>query len=115
MKPTLAVAGGGASGLCAAVCAGRSGAFGRVLLLERGPRVGRKLLATGNGRCNLTNRFFSAENYRCRDGQAPDFVKPAFRAFGLSETLGFFESLGILPLEEDGGKIYPRSLQARCV
>lgn len=115
MKPTLAVAGGGASGLCAAVCAGRSGAFGRVLLLERGPRVGRKLLATGNGRCNLTNRFFSAENYRCRDGQAPDFVKPAFRAFGLSETLGFFESLGILPLEEDGGKIYPRSLQAASV
>lgn len=115
MKPALAIVGGGAAGLCAAVCAGRSGAFGRVLLLERGPRVGRKLLATGNGRCNLTNRFFSAENYRCRDGQAPDFVKTAFQAFGLSETLEFFESLGIVLTEEDGGKIYPRSFQAASV
>ena len=115
MKPTLAIVGGGASGLCAAVCAGRSGGFDRVLLLERGPRVGKKLLATGNGRCNLTNRFFSPENYRCRKGSAPDFVKPAFAAFGLTETLAFFESLGIVPYEEDGGKLYPRSLQAAAV
>ena len=115
MKPTLAIIGGGASGLCAAVCAGRQGGFRQVLLLERGPRVGKKLLATGNGRCNLTNRFFSPENYRCRKGGAPDFVKPAFAAFGLPETLAFFESLGVVPYEEEGGKIYPRSLQAAAV
>ena len=115
MKPTLAVIGGGASGLCAAVCAGRSGAFGEVLLLERGPRVGKKLLATGNGRCNLSNRFFTPANYRNRKGDSPEFIRPAFEAFGLTETLAFFESIGIVPYEEDGGKLYPRSLQASLV
>lgn len=115
MKPTLAVIGGGASGLCAAVCAGRSGAFGEVLLLERGPRVGKKLLATGNGRCNLSNRFFTPANYRSRKGDSPEFIRPAFEAFGLTETLAFFESIGIVPYEEDGGKLYPRSLQAAAV
>ena len=108
----LAIIGGGASGLCAAVRAAQSGGFGQVTVLERGSRVGRKLLATGNGRCNLTNRFFGEQNYR---GGNPAFTRPAFRRFGLVETLEFFESLGLLFHEEENGKLYPRSLQAASV
>ena len=112
MPHALAIAGGGASGLCAAVFAAQSGGFSRITLLERGPRVGRKLLATGNGRCNLTNRFFARKNYH---GADPAFTAPAFARFGLEETLAFFESLGLLFHEEEDGRIYPRSLQAASV
>ncbi len=115
MRGILAIVGGGASGLCAAVRAAESGRFSRVIVLERGPRVGRKLLATGNGRCNLTNRYASPENYRCRTGRHPEFVRPALEAFNVGRVLSFFESLGIVPLEEEDGKIYPRSLQAASV
>ena len=102
MPHTLAIVGGGASGLCAAVFAAQSGGFSEIILLERGPRVGRKLLATGNGRCNLTNRHFSRGNYH---GADPAFTEPAFSAFGLEETLAFFESLGILFHVEPDGRV----------
>lgn len=112
MKQNLAIIGGGAAGLCGAVWAARCGTFSRIIILERGPRVGRKLLATGNGRCNLTNRFFAEKNYH---GKAPEFTRTAFQRFGLPETLDFFESLGLLFHEEEHGKLYPRSLQAASV
>ena len=112
MEQNLAIVGGGAAGLCGAVWAARCGVFSRITILERGPRVGRKLLATGNGRCNLTNRFFAEKNYH---GKAPEFTRTAFRRFGLQETLDFFESLGLLFHEEENGKLYPRSLQAASV
>ena len=92
MKPTLAIVGGGASGLCAAVCAGRSGGFDRVLLLERGPRVGKKLLATGNGRCNLTNRFFSPQGLRS------GFCKACLRRLRPDGDPGLFREPGHRPL-----------------
>ena len=70
------IIGGGASGLMAALSAAEDGS-NRVMLLERQGRVGRKLLATGNGRCNLTNLGADASHYH---GAAPEFVKPAFTA-----------------------------------
>ncbi|MGI5894090.1 MAG: NAD(P)/FAD-dependent oxidoreductase [Candidatus Merdivicinus sp.] len=112
MRQTLAIIGGGAGGLCAAVFAAQSAKFETIYLLERGPRVGKKLLATGNGRCNLTNRFFREENYH---GQKPEFTRTAFARFGLEPTLTFFEQLGLLFHEEENGKLYPRSLQAASV
>ena len=75
-KIILAVIGGGAAGLAAAVTAARLGA--QVTVYERGVRVGRKLLATGNGRCNLTNRQAAPKYYH---GQEPDFVQPALERF----------------------------------
>ena len=83
-----------------------------VILLERQQRVGRKLLATGNGRCNLTNIGASAENYH---GENPDFVRPALENFPPEETLRFFKALGLLTVTEYGGRVYPLSNSANSV
>ena len=85
------IIGGGASGLMAALSAAEDGA-NRVTLLERQGRVGRKLLATGNGRCNLTNLGADASHYH---GAAPEFVKPALERFGVQRTLDYFRALGM--------------------
>ena len=105
------IIGGGASGMMAALTAAKD-PNNRVTLLERHARVGRKLLATGNGRCNLTNRNLSAENYH---GESPAFILPALQEFSVEQTLGFFRSLGLVTVTEESGKVYPLSDQAGSV
>ena len=104
-RPEIIVIGGGASGILAAIVARRNGA--NVTLLEKNPRIGKKILATGNGRCNYTNVLASAADYN-----HPDFVAPVLDRFGPDRTIAFFERLGIAPKVETEGKAYPRSEQA---
>ena len=101
------VAGGGAAGMIAAISAKRMGA--EVTILERNARVGKKLLATGNGRCNFTNITADAD---CYLGSNPKFVHHALSAFSPKETIRFFEKLGIQHKVEDRGKVFPMSDQA---
>ena len=108
---TVAVIGGGASGLMAALTAAQN-EENRVLLLERQQRLGRKLLATGNGRCNLTNTQASIAHYH---GEDPGFARFALERFTPADTLAFFRSLGLLTVEERGGRIYPLSDSANSV
>ena len=108
---TVAIIGGGAAGLMAAYAASRSGED-RVILYERQARVGRKLLATGNGRCNLTNLNATVSNYH---GQNPNFVRPALEALNVHDTLELFGSLGLLTAEGEGGRMYPLSDSANSV
>ncbi|MCL5269595.1 MAG: NAD(P)/FAD-dependent oxidoreductase [bacterium] len=109
----IIVIGGGAAGLMAAIMAARRlGAGDGILILEHMKRVGRKLLATGNGRCNLTNLNLDPGHYH---GTHPKFAQAALRQFGLDKTLAFFEELGIAPRVEEGGKIFPASGQASSV
>ena len=105
-----AVIGAGASGMTAALTAARLGH--EVTLYERQTRVGRKLMATGNGRCNLTNTGAGPSNYH---GEAPDFVRPALEAFPSEAALDFFRGLGLLAREEWGGRVYPLSNSANSV
>ena len=105
------VIGGGASGMMAALTASQSGEH-HVLLLERQARVGRKLLATGNGRCNLTNQNTSPASYH---GQDASFCSYALHVFGVRDTLEFFSSLGLLPVAEKSGRVYPFSDSANSV
>ncbi len=105
----LAVIGGGASGMIAAITAAKSLPGERVLLIERGARVGRKLLATGNGRCNISNRYADVSRYH---GNHPDFVQPALRSCSVEKIETFFSDLGLLFTEEENGKLFPMSLQA---
>ncbi|MBQ9661568.1 MAG: aminoacetone oxidase family FAD-binding enzyme [Oscillospiraceae bacterium] len=114
MKPafsTVAVVGGGASGMIAALTAAEVPGR-RVLLLERQQRVGRKLLATGNGRCNLSNQNAVPEDYF---GTDPAFAVPALAAFSPVDTQSFFAKLGLLTVTEPGGRIYPFSDSANSV
>ncbi len=104
------IVGGGAAGMVAAIAAARLGAA--VTLLERLPRVGKKLLATGNGRCNFANACPQLNRYH---GRNPGFAAVTLTAFDLGATLRFFAELGIAAREEDAGKIFPRSGQASSI
>ena len=106
MKSDIIVIGGGASGMIAAVSAAQKGAS--VVILERMSRIGKKLLATGNGRCNYTNRKM---NINCYHSQNIASVSKILNAFSEKDTEQFFMKLGILPKDKDG-YVYPNSMQA---
>ena len=107
----IGIIGGGASGMMAALSA-CANPENRVILFERQSRLGRKLMATGNGRCNLSNRNASVEHYHGRD---PEFVIPCLERFGVENTLDFFRDLGLVTVTEPDGRIYPFSDQANSV
>jgi predicted Rossmann fold flavoprotein len=106
----IVVIGGGAAGLFAAVVAGHEGA--QVLILEKNQRVGKKILATGNGRCNLTNMDMHITHFH---GSNPKFAHSALKAFDNFRAIDFFERLGIAHKVEDEGKVFPFSNQASSV
>lgn len=107
MKDKIIVVGGGASGMMAAIVAKRNDSD--VILLERNERLGKKLLATGNGRCNYTNINLSNINYH---GKNPKFTYSALGSFDVDMTISFFERLGISPFVEEDGRVFPMSLQS---
>jgi len=105
----LAVVGGGASGLAAAAAAGKKRIS--VAVLEKNPRVGKKLLLTGNGRCNLTNRGAGDGSHYHGDAGA----RKVLDRFSPERVLELFQKAGLLCRELDGGRMYPYSLQASSV
>lgn len=108
---TVGIIGGGASGMAAALAAAQYPNT-QVILLERQSRVGRKLGATGNGRCNLTNLHAGAGGYH---GENPAFAGPALERYPVEETLNWFRALGLFTVAEDSGRVYPYSDQANSV
>ena len=108
----IAVLGGGAAGLMAAFASAEAGHNGlRVLVLEGNARVGKKLLATGNGRCNLSNRHVAPAHYHGDTGRAAALLKQ----FPPEKVVGQFASMGLLCRELEEGRLYPYSLQASSV
>jgi len=110
MKKQIIVVGGGAAGMTAAISAGRLGAD--VTILEKNPRVGKKILATGNGRCNYTN--INAD-VSCYNGNNPKFALSALSGFTADDAIRFFEELGIEHKVEESGKVFPMSDQASSI
>jgi len=106
----IAIIGAGASGMAAAIAAGRKGRS--VTLIEAQPRAGRKLLSTGNGRCNISNSGISPLHYRSGDH---NLVASILETVSPSEIIDFLGSLGIEFTEDREGRIYPRSEQASAV
>ena len=94
----VAVIGGGAGGLCAAIAAGQAGAD--VQIFEQANRVGKKLLKTGNGRCNLSNTHVSPEHYN-----RPDFVAPVLADMPCDALRSFFGSLGLWTVADEEGRV----------
>lgn len=107
---TVVVVGGGASGIMAAITARELGA--NVTILEKNPRLGKKILATGNGRCNLTNVNTCSTYYH---GADPEFVAGILSQYDVKQTIKFFEKLGISHKVEEAGKVFPMSDQASSV
>ncbi len=108
-KRHVIIVGAGASGLVAAICAAREGA--NVTLIEQKDRVGKKILSTGNGRCNLTNAYMEPECFR---GDDTSIVSEVLKQFGYEDTIRFFEELGVI-LKERQGYVYPISDQASTI
>ena len=107
----IAIIGGGASGMAAALAAAEAPG-NRVVLLERQARLGRKLQATGNGRCNLSNLHAGQEGYH---GDTPGFSRFALTQFPPERTLEWFGALGLYAVAEESGRVYPYSDQANSV
>lgn len=106
----ILVIGGGPAGLMAAIIASRAGA--QVLVLDRMPRVGKKLLATGAGRCNLCNMKPTIDHYH---GADTTFMLPALERFSAGKTMNFFYDLGIETRVAPGGRVFPITGQAANV
>ncbi len=104
----IAIIGGGASGLVAAIEAGRAGA--QVEILEAADRVGKPILATGNGRCNISNADILAKDYN-----RPAFVQKAMNMLCPEDVHLFFVDMGLLMYQGDEGRIYPYSGRASTV
>jgi len=107
----IGIIGAGASGMAAALAAAENENV-QVILMERQARVGRKLSATGNGRCNLTNLHANAGGYH---GENASFADAALSSFDVSATLDWFRSLGLYTVAEESGRVYPYSDQANSV
>jgi len=113
MEYDVAVIGGGASGLIAAGRAGESGA--KTILVEKNTAVGLKLLMTGGARCNLTNYIEDKKILASNFGSAGRFLISAFSRFGPSETIDFFNALGLPTKKEENNRVFPRENTARAV
>ena len=111
MTYDLIVVGGGAAGLAASVFLTRQKPGCRVLILEKNPRVGKKLMATGNGTCNLTNITACRDNYH----GSPALAEKVLKALTVQQTMDFFTSIGVDCATRADGKVYPRSEQAGAV
>ena len=107
----IGIIGGGASGMAAALAASEA-KDAQVVLFERQARLGRKLRATGNGRCNLTNLHAGETGYH---GEQSGFWKYALNRFSPEETLSWFRRMGLYTVAEASGRVYPYSDQANSV
>jgi predicted Rossmann fold flavoprotein len=109
-RTKVAIIGAGASGLLSSILLAKKGYT--VLLLEQNSKVGKKILASGNGRCNISNtnptpqRFYS---------QNPTFIEKVLAGYGSSDIVKLFSSMGLPLIEEKEGKLFPASLQASSV
>lgn len=110
MKHDLIIVGGGASGIMAAIMAKDLGID--VAILESNDRIGKKILTTGNGRCNITNKNINVLRYHSEN---KTFFNKVFESFILKNTVEFFNSIGLYLVTLDSDKMYPMSLQASSV
>ena len=105
----IGIIGAGASGMMAAITAAKNGA--KVTLFEKNDRVGRKILVTGNGKCNLSNLEFDMSKYYCAD---KDKLSRIFKQYSLDDVITFFEESGMM-IRSKNGYLYPYSEQASTV
>ncbi len=106
----MIIIGGGAAGLCAAITAARENQ--KVTILEQNSKIGKKILVSGNGKCNITNAHISPEHFH---SQNPEFVTQVLEGYGVEHVKNFFDTLGLPLIEGKEGKMFPMSMQASTV
>lgn len=106
----MIIVGGGAGGLAAAITAAKNGE--KVTLLEQNSKLGKKILVSGNGKCNITNRYISPSRFH---SQNPEFVSKVLEDYDFKTIESFFDSLGLPLVEGKGGQMFPMSMQAGTV
>jgi len=104
------IIGAGASGLCGAIVLARAGQ--RVVLLEQNSKVGKKILVSGNGKCNIDNKYIASNRFH---SQNPDFIEEVLDGYDFEAVEKFFTSIGLELVEGKEGKMFPMSLQASSV
>ncbi len=120
LSTDIVIIGGGASGMIAALSCRKSldenKRTGKIMILERHKRLGKKLLATGNGTCNISNRnATAAKSEQYYYGENPEFIKNILERFDVPASLKLFENIGMSTETEEDGKIYPVCRQASSV
>lgn len=108
----VCIVGGGAAGLATAIFAARRMPDRSISILDGAPKLGAKILVSGGGRCNVTNRVVTARDFW---GGSSNIVKQVLGAFSVEETIAFFSELGVELHEEPNGKLFPNSNKARTV
>lgn len=113
MKYDIAVIGGGPAGMIAAGRAGELGA--RVILIEKNDILGKKLLITGKGRCNITNAESNMRTFCLKLGKKGKFLYSSFRQFNSQDIIEFFENYNVITKTERGNRIFPKSDNAKNI
>ncbi len=106
----MIIIGAGAAGLCAAITSARAGQS--VVLLEQNNKIGKKILVSGNGKCNIDNKYINLNRFH---GQNPKFIEEVLEGYDFDVVEKFFTSIGLELVEGKEGKIFPMSLQASSV
>ena len=108
----IAIIGGGAAGIIAAITAKRLNKNIEIDIFDANKSIGKKILASGNGRCNISNTSISSKNYL---GESPTFVDFALKEFDFKTFLKFCKTIGLLLDIKENGKVYPLSNEAKSV
>jgi len=106
----MIIIGAGAAGLCAAITSARAGQ--PAVLLEQNNKIGKKILVSGNGKCNIDNKYINLNRFH---GQNPNFIEEVLEGYGFKAVEKFFTSIGLELVEGKEGKMFPMSLQASSV
>jgi predicted Rossmann fold flavoprotein len=108
----VAIVGAGAAGLMAAIAAGRRQRGRRIVCLDGAAHLGKKILISGGGRCNVTHDVVDTEAFA---GSSPNSIRKVLRRFDVAATISFFRELGVELVREPGGKLFPTSNRAATV
>ncbi|MEA2464418.1 MAG: hypothetical protein QOJ98_2165, partial [Acidobacteriota bacterium] len=111
MSYDIAIIGGGAAGLTAAIFARRTAPAARIVVLDGAPKIGAKILISGGGRCNVTHDVVTTDDFN----GSRNAIAKVLRTFTVDQTIEWFASMGVTLKREETGKLFPTTDRARTI